>query len=199
MISAKEQLVPMVFTQPMLAGDAVVVLAGEDGAERLAFGVHAFLESSAWGRPTLVISGGVDSESQQSAKTLFGQALSKGVAHDRVLTENESSNTREQAVNVVTYAKSLGWKRIILVASPNHIVRATLTFIKALEEAGKEKEVRILPVSTNHLKWSDKPRGQKYTRAELYQGEFVKIALYENHVASFESGIEYLRYWEQNG
>ncbi len=192
-LDARTELLGVLYNQPIMFSDAIVSLSGQDGEERLAF-ASALMRQN--GAQFLVISGGVDSESQQSAKTLFGKALSFGIAHDRIILEEESTNTREQAVNVVKIAEEKSWRRIILVASGFHLPRAFLTFVQAVNEAGLSEKLQILPLAANQVPWFGKPRGCERTRRQLYAGEFAKIALYGNHVATYEEGIAHMEYWE---
>jgi uncharacterized SAM-binding protein YcdF (DUF218 family) len=193
LISEREQFLARVLAP--LPGDApaIVVLCGEDGEERLKYG--AALLKQGWGK-TLVLSGGVDSESQQSAKTLYPKALGMGIAHDRIVVENESRNTREQSVNVVALAVKEEWSRLMLVGSAYHVPRAFLTFLKELQNVGKDEEIRLIPRVADHLPWDKCPKGQTRTRHQLFVGEMGKIALYSEHVASFAEGIDHLQLWE---
>jgi uncharacterized SAM-binding protein YcdF (DUF218 family) len=192
-ISARETFNALVFNLPLLKSDAIVCLSGEDGEERLKFAAALMRQG---GAQYLVISGGVDSESQQSAKTLFPKALSHAISHERIILEEKSTNTREQSVNVVKLAVEKGWRRILIVASPYHLPRAQLSFIKALKESGQDESIHVLPIAADHLPWFGKPNGSKYTRAELFAGEMGKIELYREHCASFEEGLAYQLQWE---
>lgn len=193
MISEREQFLSLLFNQPPLRGDAVICLAGEDGEERLNFSVALLKQGTA---PFLIISGSVDSESQQSAKTLYPKALAHGIHHERVILEENSTNTREQAVECVAFAQSKEWRRILLVASHYHAPRAHLTFLKALQEVGQDESIQLVSIPADHVAWFQKPRGKDRTRLELLSGEMGKIALYSDHCASFDEGIKNLKYWE---
>jgi uncharacterized SAM-binding protein YcdF (DUF218 family) len=193
MISPREIFTALLFNQPPLRSDAIVVLAGEDGEERLKYGAALMHQN---GAQYLIISGGVDSESQQSAKTLYPKALGMGIAHDRIVLEEKSTNTREQAVNVVAYAQEKAFRRIILVASCHHMPRAFLTFLKALEEVGQDEAIQLVSCAADHLPWFKCPKGMKRTRSELYIGEMGKIELYREHCSSFIAGADHIRIWE---
>jgi uncharacterized SAM-binding protein YcdF (DUF218 family) len=202
-ISPREIFTALLFNMPQLRSNAVVVLAGEDGEERLKFGAgimaqHARIASERNERfdTELIISGGVDSESQQSAKTLYPKALGMGIAHDRIVLEEKSTNTREQAVNVVAYAQEKAFRRIILVGSCYHAPRAFLTFLKALEEVGQDEAIQLVSCAADHLPWFKCPKGMKRTRSELYIGEMGKIELYREHCSSFIAGADHIRIFE---
>jgi uncharacterized SAM-binding protein YcdF (DUF218 family) len=192
-ISPREIFCALLFNMPPLRSDAIVVLAGEDGEERLKYGAALMHQN---GAQYLIISGGVDSESQQSAKTLYPKALGMGIAHDRIVLEEKSTNTREQAVNVVAYAQEKGFRRIILVASCHHAPRAFLTFLKALEEVGQDEAIQLVSCAADHLPWFKCPKGMKRTRSELYIGEMGKIELYREHCSSFIAGADHIRIFE---
>lgn len=185
-ISARESFTAILFNTPRLSPDAIVVLAGEDGEPRLDYAAGMMRQSQA---KHLVISG-------HTASTLFGKALSRGIPHDRITLEEESTNTREQSVNVVKIAIEKNWRRIMLVASPYHLPRVFLSFLKALQESGKTEEIQLVGCSADHVPWFGKPEGNERTRIELLAGEFGKVALYSDHVASYESALAYLKSWE---
>ncbi len=195
MISEREQFNAILFTGPVLKADAIVCLTGEDGDARLTYASGLMHQR---GANFVMLSGGVDSESQQSAETLYPKLLGMGIAPDRIILEKESTNTREQAVNVVAYAQEKGWQRLILVASAYHITRAYLTFLKALQEIGQDEAIHLLAVPVSHTPWFGSPKGCERTRRELFIGEMGKIALYQDkgHVASFADGMNYLRLFE---
>jgi hypothetical protein len=205
LISPREIFTALLFNQTPLLANAVVVLAGEDGEERLKLGAGIIKQHAAYAGQkgqqfdtTLIISGSVDSESQQSAKTLFPKALGMGIAHDRIVLEEKSTNTREQAVEVIAYAQEKAMRRLIICASPHHMPRAFLTFLKALEEVGQDEAIQLVSCAADHLPWFKCPKGLKRTRAELYQGELAKIELYRDkgHVAGYVQGADHIRIFE---
>jgi uncharacterized SAM-binding protein YcdF (DUF218 family) len=194
MISARERFLAVVSTGPLLRADAVIVLTGEDGKARTEIGAQLMRQE---GADYVVLSGGVDKPPRcLSAKTLEPVLMGMGVSPTRIILEPDSMNTREQAVNVTALAIEKGWKRLLLVASPYHSCRAFLTFLKAIEEAGKADEIQLVNVPASQLKWFGKPAGVDHSRADLFAGELGKIALYGEHVASYESGLKYLERWE---
>jgi uncharacterized SAM-binding protein YcdF (DUF218 family) len=192
-ISDRETFLAVSYTGPLLNSDAIVVLAGQDGTERAKAAVQLFRME---GAKTIVLSGGVDGEGKQSAETLQDVLWQNGVSPSAIILESESTNTREQAVNVVNLAMDKEWKRIILVASHYHSPRAFLTFVRALRDVEMDEEIRIVNFPVSHVPWFKKPEGSKYERSELLSGEMGKIALYKEHVATYCEGLDYLEYWE---
>ncbi len=195
MISLREQFVPILCTGPLLPADAIVCLTGEDAEPRLTYAVALMRQRHAG---FLMLSGGVDSDYQMSAETLCPKLLGMGLSPDRIILEKESTNTREQAVNVVAYAQERGWQRLIVVASAYHSARGYLTFLRAAQEVGQHENIHILTVPVSHSPWFGKPAGMSRTRQELFIGEMGKIALYQDkgHVATYAEGMAALRFWE---
>lgn len=179
---------------PMLRGDAIVLLAGEDGLGRLAMAQRLIAEAAA---PVIVITGGIDGDPRwHGAGRLRDTLIGNGVSPDRIIVDAEAKNTREQAVNVVAIAKEKGWGRILLCASPYHITRAYLTFLRAIQEAKLTDKLHVLSVPCSQLPWSQSPPGLKTTRLELLEDEAAKMELYGNHVAHYTTGLKYLQSWE---
>lgn len=181
---------------PLLQSDAIVVLCGEDGSARLATGIQLMQSGAA---PIIVLSGGLDRPPRcQSAASLYPLVMAKGVSPDRIIIEGASQNTHQQAVNVVELAMTNGWTRLLVVASPYHAPRAFLTFVQAMREANCNETMRIVNVPAAELPWWAPPAGCASTRLELIATEFEKIDEYWElgHCASYEHGIEYLRWWE---
>lgn len=174
-----------------------MVLSG-DGTVRADTACQLFAQG---GAPLIVCSGGVDNPPHSlTARDLKTKLIEKGVAPGRILLENESTNTREQANNVVDMAVENEWKRLLIVASPYHVYRAFLTFLKALQEKSLT-DVHLVPVAASQAKWWDTPEGTGWTRMDLLEGEFSKIDAYrkKGHVASYADGLAYLERWETMG
>lgn len=180
---------------PLMNADAVVVLAGEDAEPRLQVALQLMLSRAA---NTVVLSGGKhDPPRWIGADALRGQLLGMGLAHDRIVVEGDSQNTREQAVNVVEIIAAEGWAQILLVVSSYHMYRAYLTFLRALQEAGLDDKVRLVPVPASQTPWTEAPEGVEQTRADLLAVEFAKVEEYGEHVASYAEGLAYLQRWER--
>jgi uncharacterized SAM-binding protein YcdF (DUF218 family) len=180
----------------LLRGDAIVVLCGEDAELRLAVGVELLLRQAA---PLLVLSGGLDHPPRiLGARSLAPVAMGRGVAPDRLILEQDSHNTHENAVHVIEMAIARGWKRILLVASPYHLPRAFLTFVRRLHEMGEAEKLYVVPVPASQTPWFQPPPGApaEDTRLALYRLEAEKVGRYGDHVATYAQGLAYLQRWE---
>lgn len=194
-LTARETFMALLDHGPLLEGDAIVVLCGEDAQPRLAVAVGLFMGSRS--RPRVVFTGGVDDGKRWAgAERMMAAAMGAGIAPDLVMVDTEASNTREQAESVVVMAQKEGWRRVQIVASAYHVYRAFLTFVQALKDAGADESLQITPAPVSHTPWFGTPAGMDMTRADLLAGEFEKIEAYAGDVASYADGIEYLRFWE---
>ena len=196
-MSSRETFCAVVAHGPLVRGDAVVVLSG-DGDKRLAVGLEIFEQRAA---PLIVVSGGVDNPPHSlSAQASAEWLIDKGVAPDRVIQEDDSRHTYDQAVAVVGMAHERGWLRLLLVTSPYHQYRAFLTFLRELHVRSKAEAVHLLSVPACQTLWWEKPAGSDTHRVDLLEAEFTKIEEYRahGHVASYEDGLKYLEFWESN-
>jgi len=191
----REALCAVLFNGPLMLADALVVLSG-DGETRLEAAVQLLHQRAAH---HVVVSGGVDDPPHSiTAERMGGYLIGKGLAYDRLHIEDESQNTREQAENVLAIAVKEEWARLLLVASPYHVPRAFLTFLKVLIELGHTEDVRIGVLPASHTPWWGSPVGRNISRLELLAAEFRKIDDYQQrgHVASYAEGLAYLEHWE---
>lgn len=194
--SAREQFCAVLASGPLLQSDAIILLAGEDAEARAKTAAELFRQGAA---PVIVVTGGVNNPPRQvHAESVAAMLLGLGVAPDRILLEPTAQHTREQAVATAAMAKAAPWKRIILVASPYHMPRAFLTFLRALEESELTETVRIVPCPTSHVAWFEAPPGVGMVRLGLLADEFAKCEDYatKGHVATWRNGLAYLEHWE---
>jgi len=192
----QDRLCALVHSAPPVAADAIVVLCGEDAAPRLTFAARAFHEGAA---PLLVVSGGKHAPPRWlGGDACAGALMGMGIAHDRILIEGSSQNTREQAVAIVAMAIEHQWRQMLLVGSPYHMPRVVLTFVQALRDAGQHDTIRIAPLGANQTLWHRPPAGMDRSRAELLEDELYKIDRYcaQGDVASYADGVAYLAQWE---
>jgi uncharacterized SAM-binding protein YcdF (DUF218 family) len=123
--------------EPMRGGnatDAVVVLGaqvlGPDEpspavARRLAHGVEVL---GRLGARRLVLAGGVGKAGISEAAVMARRATALGVAAERLVLEERSTNTLEQAVAVTRLARQEGWRRVVVVTDRYHLPRARFLF-----------------------------------------------------------------------
>ena len=133
------------YQQPdTLQGDVIVVLGGGassgtpdiDGegnlyghaANRLITAVRLHRES---GLPILFTGGQVFSDSGNEADIATRQLLALGIPEDKILAENQSLNTKQNAINTTVVMEANGLHRPILVTSGFHITRAMQHFKNA--------------------------------------------------------------------
>lgn len=193
--TARERFCAVLGSTPLLRGDAIVVLEG-DGTTRLPAAVQLLRTGAA---PFIVVSGGLDKPPHCiTAEKMAGLLMGMGVGPDRILLDSESKNTQEQARHVFRLAEQENWSRLLIVASPYHAPRAFLTFLKELQRIDKDRAVHVVMVPASQAPWFAKPDGLEVTRFDLLDDEFRKVDVYgeQGHVASWDDGIEYLRYWE---
>jgi uncharacterized SAM-binding protein YcdF (DUF218 family) len=114
--------------------DAVVVLGaamtapGIPGAalrRRVEYGVTVF---AATGARHLVVSGGVVRHPPAEAHMMRDLAIIHGVAADRIVVEDVSRNTFENAVYVGRIIRERRWRRVVVVTDRFHLARALYCF-----------------------------------------------------------------------
>ena len=190
-LSDRERFCAQVYTAPLLKADAVVVLCGEDATARLTTGCELVRAECA---STLVLSGGRHNPpSIQNAASLAPEALALGIAPDRIIIEDGSQHTGEQAANVIALAVANGWKRLLLVASAYHCPRVMLTFIHAASQAGLGEKLHLIAVpSVGH--WHEAIPHTRLQRRDALAQEFSKIDQYHagGHCATYAMGLRYL-------
>lgn len=190
--AARDVLLAMVFTAMPLTSDAIVVLCGEDATARLATGVEWLRQGAA---PRIVLSGGLHTPPRViSAESLAPELLSMGVSPDRVIVETASTNTREQANNVLAMAKENDWHRLMVIASPYHLPRAFLTFLAAVPRTRGVPDVQIVPIAAAVPQWFAPPPGGFEKRSDLYAQELKKIEQHQKtgDCATYAQGVRYL-------
>lgn len=190
--TTRERFCHVLAAQPMYRGDAIILLEG-DGLARIPTAIELLRQG---GGPFIVVSGGLDKPPHCiTAEKMAGRLMGLGVAPDRLIIDNASLNTQEQATKVYALATEHGWRRLLLVASPYHAPRAFLTFLRVLIDAGRDKELHLVSVPAASS-WFTTPDGLEATRLELLDDEFAKIDRYHEHVATYTEGLAYLGYWE---
>jgi len=187
-----EKFIALVDNDLIKPSDAIILLEG-DGLNRVNKTVELYKNKYA---NIIVFSGEIDNPGYGSyiAKKVLPVLLSKGIPEGSIIHESRSTNTREQAVEVIKLSIKNNWKRIILVASHYHQYRAYLTFLKVLHE--QKLNLIIYNAQAKDLKWFEETGWGK--RIDLLENEFKRINEYSklNHIASYQSAIEY-QIWKE--
>lgn len=195
MMSEIEKVIVLVDNDCLQVSDAIVLLEG-DGLNRFQKAVDLYKEK--WANK-IIFSGGITNYEYGSFpyNDVMPHILKTGIPIDATVHENRSLNTREQAIEIIKMALENGWKKLILVASPEHQYRAYLTFLREILD--KYPTLLLYNAPVKNLKWfSDSSWGKRFERL---QQEFNRIEKYSQigHLATTEEVISYQVWKEQQG
>lgn len=194
-MTPREAFCAVLANGPLRSGDAIVVLSG-DGKTRVDVAFELLMQHAA---KQVVVTGGLDNPPHSlTADQMRSYLIELGLRPDLIITEPTAMNTHEQAEAVVDLAVEREWKHLLLIASPYHQYRAFLTFLQVLNDRDLDKTIRLQSIPATQTRWWAKPDGLDETRFDMLEGEFDKIAAYrrKGHVATYETGLSYLEYWE---
>lgn len=193
-MTERETFIALLDTEEPQKCDAIILLEG-DGFARYKKAVSLYQNGVA---PLICFSGGFDDKKSgaftfDKIKPLILQA---GVSDDDLILEDKSTNTYEQAFEIISLAQNNDWMRIVLVASHYHSYRAFLTFLCVQKQ--KMPELTIDMAAVKDLDWYEETGWGR--RIDLLASEFAKIDAYQkkNNVASYAEGLEYLKQKAQN-
>ena len=110
--------------------DAIVVISGDESQARLSEGIRLF--RAGWA-PKLIFSGAAQDGVLSNARAMEMTAVELGVPPSAMLLEPEAMDTFGNAVYTRQIMVSNGMSSAILVTSPYHLHRASLTFKSVLE------------------------------------------------------------------
>lgn len=151
--------------------DAVVAISGGDTQARTAQAIDMY--KTGWA-PSLVFSGAAaDKSGPSNAEAMRQQALEAGVPASRILLDETSETTKQNADHTINIFEQRRINSVILVTSAYHQRRAGLEFGKL---AGMEIKIVNHPVKTDN-QWSQwwwlTPTGWY-----LAVGEMIKIIIF---------------------
>ena len=111
--------------------DAIVAISGGETDSRATEAVKLYQDGWA---PTLIFSGAArDSTGPSNAAHMKQLAIADGVPADAILIDETATNTIQNAEGVASISRDHQYHRVILVTSPYHQRRASLTFRRALD------------------------------------------------------------------
>lgn len=188
----REAFLAVVANGPLLPADCIAVWSG-DGDTRLEVGLQLLRQGAAH---HCIVQGGIDDSPHALTAPVSAEWLiSRGVPPKRIIEENETTNTHEQAEWLADWlsGRELEWNRVLLPCSPYHMPRVFLTMLKSMQVRGLDDRIHVVPVP-GAQSWWQCPAGLDTTRLELFRGELEKIELYREyeHVASYADGLAYM-------
>ena len=89
----------------------------------------------------IIVSGGVQKSGVTESYLMKKWLIDKGIIADRIIPEDKSKDTVDNALNSVEILKVNNAKNIILITSASHIRRAKTIFEEAISNAGMETTV----------------------------------------------------------
>lgn len=151
--------------------EAIVAISGGDTLARTDEAVKLFQEG--WADYVVLSGAAADKTGPSNASAMRDRALELGVAEDKIVIEEFSETTKQNAIQVGQQLESTEAYDIILVTSGYHMKRASLEFASVLSE---DFSIRSHPVAEDN-QWSSTwwltPWGWWIAASEL-----VKIGLF---------------------
>lgn len=190
----REKFIALVDNDCLRISDAIVLLEG-DGLNRYQKAVDLY--KGGWANK-IIFSGGITDYEYGSypLSDILPSIIEKGIPADDIIHEDISTNTREQALEIITFVRKNPWaRRLILVATHEHQYRAYLTFLRAVLDSKLNIVLYNSPV--RNLSWfSETGWGRRIDRLDQ---EFERIDKYSKfgHLASFEDAINYQQWKEE--
>lgn len=175
--------------------DAIILLEG-DGAFRVT--KAADLLKNGWANK-IVFSGGVTDYSYGSFPfhDIKNSFQNSGIDPNTIILEKESTNTLEQAQNVIRMAVEKGWNKLLLVATHDHQYRAYLTFLKVLLINDLTDSICVMNTPARNLPWFEENAwGSRFDRLKSEIGKIFEYSE-KGHVASFQDAIAYQKIKEK--
>lgn len=192
MITEREQIMAIIDNDSLAESDAAVLLEG-DGFFRFEKAVDLYKKKIV---KRIIFSGNVVDRDYGSFPfdEIKPFILKNGVRESDLIHEDKSSNTREQAIEVIRLAQESKWSRLALVASHEHQYRAYLTFLR--EVLDKKTEMILYNAPVRNLSWfRDSGWGIRFDRLS---SEFERIEKYSamGHLATAQEVIAYQKWKE---
>jgi uncharacterized SAM-binding protein YcdF (DUF218 family) len=150
---------------PLERSDAIIVISGDEGFARLREGVRLFQQG--WAR-RLIVSGAAEDGVLSNAHSMRSHAVESGVPPSAILVEPEAMDTFGNAVYTRKIMAEHQLNSAILVTSPYHLQRASMTFAAVFQGSG----VRLIPRSAPDSEWR---KSGWWTQAETRRLTFREL------------------------
>lgn len=161
----------LVVKDQLSTAEAIVVLGGDSNGERVEEGITLYKKKYA---PLLILSAGPLAWHLTGAEWMSKQAVAGGVSFDKIILEDQSRSTLENALFVRNILSNRNIHKIILVTSPTHTRRASLVFNKILSK----DRVVVLSWPTTKSIFNPENWWKRHEDLQLVIWEYVSLVLY---------------------
>ena len=155
--------------RPLERSDAIIVISGDEDLARYREGVRLY--RAGWA-PVMIFSGAAQDQSVSNAEVMRKMAVADGVPASAILTDHLGGDTYGNAVHTRTLMEQHDLKSAILVTSPYHLHRATLTFRGVYNGSG----IRVIGRSAPDGEWRKQSWWLRDDTRELTLRELEKLA-----------------------
>jgi uncharacterized SAM-binding protein YcdF (DUF218 family) len=158
---------------PLSQSDAIVAVSGGETDARTREAIKLYKEN--YGRSLIFSGAAQDTNGPSNAEAMRRQALEAGIPSGSIFIDERSANTSQNADAVSQIVKQESFHKLILVTSPYHQRRASITFKRALGP-----DVTILNHSAPDQSWRRShwwanPYSYALTLSELQKTVFLII------------------------
>lgn len=100
----------------------------------------------------IIVSGGKPNKSQiySEAFVMKNYLIERGIESDKIIMEDESNSTLQNAINSVKIAKELKAKKIIVVSTIEHFTKYSFNPVKMFSEAINDDNINLM-IYTNTI------------------------------------------------
>lgn len=155
--------------QPLQPSDAIIVISGDEDLARLRAGLLLWRERWA---PRLILSGAAREGPISNAEAMRKVALEAGLPPTAILIEEAGADTYGNAVETRRLMESQRLRSGILVTSPYHLQRASLTFNSVFRDSG----IRLIAAAAPDSDWRKQSWWQRDDLRRLTFREVEKLA-----------------------
>ncbi|MDR7542819.1 MAG: YdcF family protein [Armatimonadota bacterium] len=160
----------LVIRDPLRPADVVIAISGDGTGERARTAAVLLRRGFA---PWMIVSGSRAGAARGGAAAEMARvAVQAGAPQDRVVLDDQSTSTQDNARHSARLMERHGWKRAILVTSPYHTRRAAVIFRAEFRPRGLALQVYAADGSFFDVRgWWTRDQDRA-----LVRGEYMKMA-----------------------
>ncbi len=158
---------------PLKKADAIVAISGGETDSRARMAIQLYHDHYA---PKIIFSGAaLDRLGPSNAVAMERTALADGIDPADIILDETATNTSQNAEAVAKIAQDNGYHSIILVTSPYHQRRASISFSRALDPDIKIINHSSIDMNWRRSRWWINPSAYPITLLELQKTSFLLV------------------------